>query len=247
MEETIMASKKVNVEVDVETVRELSGTEPRAEESVFDRSLGVDEGCLSARDLLTLLYDGAGPRELAHLITCQTCLENLRVIGGVRLESEPDFVRRAYANATSDQADAAILRRHRESRGPVTAVLGRESLEVSVPASLEHHLGLEITMVPAFPRTWLEGIDVESLRMDGALVSTQVEIKERVGVDKGGAADYVRLLVVDGVLDRGARDRIAHHDRVNDVVRLHGLFKDRQLPPFTAQMRVELVKDQPRA
>src|SRR3990172_1726676 len=72
-----------DAQIDIARVVELGRalTHGRRPHDVFDRPLGVDDDCLSSREIIKILRNGVADDDLRHLMECPTCLENVSRIG----------------------------------------------------------------------------------------------------------------------------------------------------------------------
>jgi hypothetical protein len=226
---------------DPETVLALARGYSDSHESVFDRSLGVSDACFSARRLVALIDSGLSSRSFKHLISCPTCLENLSALHEVALKSAPGFVERASKMAAEAGAVPLNVLSASHHSTELTAILGRISQETLVTADTNAAIEMDFSLIPVFPNAWLNAIDETSLRVDGAIVSGEVSIEDRVDVSNDGTPDFLRLCISHGVLASRVRDKMTIHNRVGDLVRLHGGFKGRSIPDFSGQMRVEFM------
>ena len=167
------------------------------EKSVLDRSLGLDERCLSARALITVLYNGATGDAFSHLTGCATCSENLYNLASVPLESAANFVEAAYAAAMAGERSVGASEPVREGTKVVAGILHAADKVVPVVAGAEREVTLRFDLIPAFPRSWLKAIDPGSLRIEGALTSDKV-VATAVDTGVDGTPSYLSIAVSEG-------------------------------------------------
>jgi hypothetical protein len=188
-------------------------------DEVLNRSLGIDEHCLSARAIVQILETGAFGEDLRHVSECRTCLENLAGVGSLNLQSGPDFVARALAAAQTGRGARVIVEHDPVHKG-LPVILGRESPVVEVSED-DPRVTLDLDVVPAFPSNFLEGMQPTSFSLDGALVaapSTETRLSRR----KVDGAVVLNLQFQTSQLARRVRERLHEGHPVIDTVRLHG-------------------------
>ena len=187
--------------------------------SVFDASLGIDEGCLSAEKLVAVLHQGVRGEDAAHLMSCATCVENVRNFQTVVLKSERDFVGNALKKAASKGENL-----FKEGFFPV--VLAIPDKLISIQKEQEHGLVFTCGMFPLI--SGFDEIDVSSLRASGAIVSKAAPKVEFVDLNEDGTTDFIKLTFSDGHLAARVREAISGHQNVVDTVQINGIISPKK-------------------
>ena len=219
---------------------ELADALTHERQSVFDRSIGVDENCLSPRKIIKVLMGGATNEDRAHLLACSTCLENVTHSAAVNLESGPHFVAQSLKKATGIQPQKVLFAQVKKER-PLPAIIGLESHIFHITDPVAKDLTLTCDLVPAFDPELLRKLNVESLHVDGAIITKREPIVNWVDSNNDGKTDFLRITFKDARLARRVRDGIAHRQRVIDTIYLHGRFKDERREGFVGQASIEFL------
>jgi len=193
--------------------------------SEFDRPLGKDDSCLSSRRIIHVIQAGASSQDLEHLRTCSVCRATLTRLEGKRLESEPDFIRRAMQEAETAESITAPASAREEPR-LLTAILGTGSDHVEVGPEPGGDVHLVLNLFPVFRTELLGKLDQDSLRVNGACLATRGTIAEAVDLDGDSTADYLWLSFPSSRLAPRVLEAIRHHHRVIDTIEVRGTFKD---------------------
>lgn len=231
--------------LDIGLVQEWAAALTPKRQSVFDRSIGVDEHCFSPRKIVRFLQGGVTGEDLPHLLGCLTCLENVSRLSTVTLESRPGVVAEALSEAIGLQPqDKDILPAKAQEVPPLLpAIIGLKSHIFDVAKPTATDLRLTCVLLPAFDRTLLGKINPESLRVDGAIIATRGTITKRSDINDDGKTDFLWISFQDGRLARRVRNGIMHHQRVIDTIRLHGRFEDdKRCKGFVGQARLEFLE-----
>jgi hypothetical protein len=184
------------------------------EVSVFDASLGIDEGCLSADKLVQLLHQGVRGEDAAHLMSCSTCAENVRNLQSVSLKSGRDFVGNALKKTVSERVAP-----FKEEFFPVILAIPENMIGVAG----EQRRGSFPFTCGLFPVTCnLDDIDVSSIHASGAIVSESAPTVEFVDLNEDGSADFIKLTFAEGHLAARVQEAISGHQNVVDTVRIDG-------------------------
>jgi hypothetical protein len=238
-------------EFDVKRIQEIADALSRDHRPVFDRPLGGDDGCLSARHLVSGLQGGISSEQVDHLSRCPMCRENLARLGSISFESGRAFVmkalrkvgeegrRRTFVDVVTDflghSSDIGDLFRRPK---PAPALLALEKiLPVSDPFTAD--LTFTCDIIPAFEPNLLRKIRPESLRLAGAIVAKVIDVGNVVDLNKDGRPDFIHVTITGGKLAARVREALERGQHVVDTVRLTGKFEGGEVPGFLGQAQLE--------
>ena len=200
--------------------------------SILDRSLGLGEHCLSAREFVTALKGGVLQETLQHLVSCDHCRDTLVCLAqphrkrdlltealqevdgpGTRWESIRDRVEGVFA-----QFSGLALSRP----SPVPALVGLHNAVIDVMDPFKD-LTFTCDFLPAVDRTLLTEISPDSLRLTGAIQAKKsVEKFELIDFTRDGRPDLLRVTFNKAYLAPRVRNGIRNGQAVLDKIELSG-------------------------
>jgi len=210
-------------------------------ESPFDRPIGVDENCLSARRIVRLLKGGVIGEDLDHLLSCPTCLENIGKVANLKLEAEPSFVVNALRRAAGVQQEDIPASTTRAKPSPLPVVLGLYSRILSISNPKSKELTLTCAVIPCFEPALLRSINRESLQLDGAIIASDGSV-DQIDITNDGTTDYLKISFENARLAPRVRDGVAHNQRVIDTIRLRGRLHGRERREFVGEASLEIMR-----
>jgi hypothetical protein len=212
--------------LDLNFALEIAHALKREDPSFFDRSIGKSDNCLSPRRIVHLLRSGAVDEDRSHLLECLVCQDNVTRLAEVQLESAPGFVAQALLAAKAASLPAP-LEKSAGQKGvapPLRAVVGLPSRTLRIPNTKTREVILSCELFPGFSREVLKTIDLDSVRVDGAVVGRMVR-KEAAAAPEAGTRSFLTW-TFNGKVAKRVRDSVIRNQRATDTIRLQGRSRD---------------------
>lgn len=218
----------------------------QGQNTVLDRSLGFNEGCLSARQLVHSLQGGILSREAGHLSHCAECRRTLAGVLALSQESGRAFIRQALNSTAGTSvldrmkgiwAGIEIREIFRRPR-PIPALVGLVDNVLSVDP---HAKGMALTcdVFPVFEPDRLAHLKRGSVRVSGAIVARNIPAAKVVVVNEGGHPGFLRVTVTNGELAPRVRAALQQGQHVIDTIQVSGNFDKGAPGGFIGQARLE--------
>lgn len=203
--------------------------------SVFEAPLGIDDQCLSAEDLVSILYQGVRGTRATHLMSCSTCAENVRNLQSVLSQSKKDFVGRALNKEVSEEGDDLF------KEGFLPVILAIPDKTIGVATEPEH--APFVFTCGMFPlASGFDEIDGSSLQASGAILTKGTPEIEYVDLNEDGKADFIKLTFAEGQLAARVREAVSRHQNVVDTVQIEGVtFPQKTKKRIVGLARVEFA------
>jgi hypothetical protein len=228
---TMPATK--TAEADMQRIVELALEAALGEQSVFDGSIGVDENCFSANQILKVLLEGADEKEIEHLARCRVCSQNIGALSSVNLKSPPHFVANAVRLSKSSGARQSQTERQSRTCAAVIAFGG----ELAISSKPEDKFELTVKILPVCFAEHASELDLNSIRASGAVISGKPTLL-KVDRNESGTIKLVDLVFRDAKLSSRVRDGIVHGQRVVDYVQIEGFLGHSR---FVGQGRLSVI------